>query len=95
MKYEEKIDELEKRVVALEKIERRRIIRSIILLSIYGFIVLVLIVSAYVIYLKLKPYKEKIDNLKNLGDSLKTDTIIDGSDGYGDFSDFFNGFFNY
>ena len=102
MTSEEKIKDLETRIEKLEKIERRRKIRNIIILCIYGVVVLTIVVSLIVLYNKLKPYKEKIDNLKS---ELKVDSIVDGSDnydffgGYPDyfdgFDDFFNGFFGY
>ena len=95
MKNDEKINELESRIEKLEKIERNRKIRNIILLSIYGAIIVALIVFVIVVYVKLKPYVEKIDSLKNIGGDIKTDTIIDGSGDFGDFSDFFGNFFNY
>ena len=94
MNYEEKINDLETRLVKLEKIEKRRKIKSIIVLSIYGVIVVGLIILAFVFYSKIKPYKEKIDSLRNFGSDLKTDTIIGGDNGFGDFGDFFNNFFN-
>ena len=94
MNNEEKINDLEKRLTKLEKIEERRKIKSIIVLSIYGVIVVALLVLVFVFYSKIKPYKEKIDSLKNFGSDLKTDTIIGGDTGFGDFGDFFNNFFN-
>ena len=94
MNYEEKINDLETRLIKLEKIEQRRKIKNIIVLSIYGVIVIGLIVLAFVFYSKIKPYKEKIDSLRNFGSDLKTDTIIGGDSGFGDFGDFFNNFFN-
>ena len=97
MNYEDKINELENRLIKLEKVERRRKIKNIIVLSIYGIIVISIIVIIGVLYMKIKPYKEKIDNLKNFGSDLKTDSIIgdDNSFGFGGFGDFFSDFFNY
>ena len=101
MSNEEKIQELESRLEKLEKIERRRRIKNIIVLCIYGAIVLTIIVTMIVVYYKLKPYKQKLDNLKNLTGS-KIDDIVDGTDGYDYFGgqdpfsgfDFFSDFFN-
>ena len=95
MTKDEKIAELESRIEKLEKIERNRKIRNIILLCIYGVIVIGLVVVLFVFYQKIKPYKEDLDNLKNFGNNLKQDTIVGGDNGFGDFSDFFNDFFNY
>ena len=92
MNYEEKINELENRIVELEKIEKRRRIKNIIIYSLYGAIILSTIIIVCVIYYKLKPYKDELDSLKNFGSGLKSDTIIDGSN---DYNDFFNYFFNY
>ena len=97
MKLEERIDELESRLVKLEKVEKRRKIKSIIILCIYGAIVLCIIAVVWFLYVKIKPYKDQLDSLKNIGSGLKSDTIIGGDSGLSDFdfSDFFGGLFNY
>ena len=95
MTKDEKIAELESRVEKLEKIERNRKIRNIILLCIYGVIVAGLIIILVIFYQKIKPYKEDLDNLRNFGNNSKQDTIIGGDSGFSDFSDFFGDFFNY
>lgn len=94
MSLEDKVKDLENRLEKLEKIEKRRKIKNIIVLSFYGLIVIGIIVLLTIFYYKIKPYKEQLDNLKNFGNNLKTDTII-GGDSYNDFNDFFNGLFNY
>jgi len=94
MNYEEKINELETRIAKLEAIEHRRKIKNIIVYSLYGAVVLLLVIFLSILYSKLKPYKEQLDNLKEFGNNLKTDNIIDGydSENYGDIFDYF---FNY
>ncbi len=95
---EEKIKELETRLEKLEKIENRRKIRNYIVLGIYGVILLTVVVGVLYFYYKIKPYKEKLDNLKDWGSNLKIDNVIDGSDNnynFGGFDDFFNNFFGY
>lgn len=95
MNYEEKINELESRLVKLENIEKRRKIKNIIVGCIYLVVIVTMIVTAVVFYNKLKPYMSQLENLKNIGSGLKSDTIIDGSNGFGDYDDFFNDFFNF
>lgn len=97
---EEKIKELESRIQTLEKIEYRRKIKNIILLTLYGIIILSVLLSGIYLYYKIKPYKEKLDNLENLGNKLKIDDVVDGNSGFDYFDgidgfDFFNNFFNY
>lgn len=95
MSNEERINDLEERLVKLEIIEKRRKIRNIIILCIYAAIVVGLITLLIVFYQKIKPYKDQLDSIRNFGSSSKTDTIIGGDSGFGDFSDFFNNIFNY
>ena len=97
MKNEDKIKELEERVSKLEKIEHNRRIKNIIILCFYVIILITIIVTCIYFFNKLKPYKEKLDNLQNLGENLKRDSVVDGYDDYGNFGfeDFFNNFFNY
>ena len=92
---EEKIQALEKRVEKLEKIEKRRKIKNIIVLAFYGVILIGLIALIWVAYMKIKPYKDQLDNFKSIGSGLKSDTIIGGDSGFGDLGDFFNNIFNY
>ena len=77
---EERINELEKRLAKLERIEKRR--KNLIIAKIVGIVLLIIaiIVGAYILYLKveetLKPYrdlleatdkvKDGIDNIKDL-----------------------------
>ena len=100
---EEKIKELEDRLEKLERIEKRRKIRNIIILIFYGLILITIIVGCIVVYNKLKPYKDKIDNISNLGNNIiKRDEVVDGNDGIYNFDgfngldgfDFFSDFFN-
>ena len=98
---EEKVKELETRLEKLEKIEKRRKTKNTIVLCIYAAILILIVIGAISFYLKIKPYKEKLDNLTNWGSSLiKKDEVIDGSDNGIDFGgfdtdDFFNNFFNW
>jgi cell division septal protein FtsQ len=92
---EEKIKSLEKRIEKLEKVEKRRKIKNIIVLSFYGAIIVGLIALVWIAYVKIKPYKDQLDNIRNIGSGLKSDTIIGGDSGFGDLGDFFNNFFNY
>ena len=91
---EEKINELETRLEKLEKVEKRRKIKSIIVLSIYGVIILTVVVSCFYVYSKIKPYKEKIDKLQDFGSSLKRDDIVGGNDSL-NIDDYFNYFFGF
>ena len=98
---EEKIKELESRLEKLEKVEKRRKIKNIIILSFYGLLLVFLIAGGIWLYVKFKPYKEKLDNLKNWGSSIiKRDEVVEDGNNpfdFGDFNtdDFFNDFFNW
>ena len=61
MKYEEKIEELTKRIEFLEKKERIRIIKARIALFFKLIILGIIIFAMYKTYMFVKPYKEKID----------------------------------
>ena len=75
---EERINELEKRLEKLEKIEKRR--KGFLIAKIVGIVLLIvsIIVGGYILYLKveeaLKPYKDLIkttDKVNNGIDSIK------------------------
>ncbi len=75
---EDRIIELEKRLEKLERIEKRR--KSLLIAKIVGIVLLIvsIIVSGYILYLKveetLKPYKDLIkttDKVNNGIDSIK------------------------
>ena len=98
---EDKIKELEERIEKLEKIENRRKVKNILLLSFYGTIVIILIACGFYFYYKFKPYKEKLDSLQSFTNGLKRDEVIDGDNGFNydfggldGYEDFFNQFFN-
>ena len=63
MNYEEKIEELTKRVEFLEKKEHYRTIKKRIKLSLNIIKILIVIFILFKIYTYIKPYKEKIDNI--------------------------------
>lgn len=102
MANDEKKLDLESRIEKLERIEKRRSIINAIVLSLYGVVLITIIVYLIVFNNRLKPYKNKIDNLK--GES-KVDNIVDGNDGFdsfegypdyfNDYDDFWNGFFGF
>lgn len=73
----DKVNDLEKRVVALEKIEHRRKIKNIIIFCIYSVVVIAMIVSVIYLYGKLKPYKEKIDNINGIFDTNSNYSLDD------------------
>ncbi len=73
----DKVNDLEKRVVALEKIEHRRKIKNIIVFCVYSLVVVLMIVSVIYLYGKLKPYKEKIDNINGIFDSNSSYNLDD------------------
>ena len=89
---QEKIDELEKRIVVLEKDLKRRKIISIISICIYGVVILGIVAGLIWLYFALKPYKEQIDNIGSFAGEKK-DQIEDyynSGDFFNDFSNFFN-----
>ena len=71
----EKINNLEKRVAALEKIEHRRKVKNIIIMCIYGLFVVIVIAGGIYMYSKLKPYKDKLDSLSNVFGSSENSNI--------------------
>ncbi len=73
----DKVNDLEKRVVALEKIEHRRKIKNIVIFCIYSVVVIAMIVSVIYLYGKLKPYKEKIDNINGIFDTNSNYSLDD------------------
>jgi len=92
MSNEEKIIELEKRVAALEKIEKDRRTRKIIVICIKLFFYIALIIALIVMAFKLKTYFDQLNNIKNLGNNfnLNSDTLKDF-----DINNYLNGLFNY
>ncbi len=70
MNYEEKINELDKRLAALEKIEKRRKIMNRINIGIKLVIFIVLVIFTYKVYNFAMEYKQKLDQIKNLEDKL-------------------------
>ena len=67
---EERIQELEKRVAALEAIEKRRKIKMIIGIAIRVVIFIIIIVAIIKLYLYVKPYFEQLSQLSNFKNSL-------------------------
>lgn len=84
----EKINNLEKRVATLEKIEHRRKVKNIIIMCIYGLFVVIVIAGGIYMYNKLKPYKDKLDSLNNVFGSSETNNI-----NLNDYSDVLNDLF--
>jgi hypothetical protein len=84
----EKINNLEKRVAALEKIEHRRKVKNIIIMCMYGLFVVIVIAGGIYMYSKLKPYKDKLDSLNNVFGSSETSNI-----NLNDYSDLLNDLF--
>ncbi len=70
MNYEEKINELDKRLAALEKIEKRRKIMNRINIGIKLVIFIGLVIFTYKVYNFAMEYKQKLDQIKNLEDKL-------------------------
>ena len=91
MSNEEKIKDLEARLVKLEKVEKRRKIGVIINVCAYALLLIFVIVACVKIYLFVKPIKEAVDNFKSLGTS-KIDEIKDGFGNF-DLSDFSSWFY--
>ena len=79
----EKLDNLEKRVVALEKIEHRRKIKNIIIFCIYMVFFIGVVIGGFILYNKFKPYVDKIDSMNE---------IIDKNN-LGEYTDLFNDLF--
>ena len=85
---EEKIKDLEARLVKLEKVEKRRKMGVIINIVGYVLILVLVIYLAVRVYLFIKPIKDTVDNLKSFGGE-KIDQI---KDGFSDFDFDFDGF---
>ena len=71
---EERINELEKRLAKLERIEKRR--KSLVIAKIVGIVLLILaiIVGGYILYLKveetLKPYRDLLEATDKVNDGI-------------------------
>jgi len=71
---EERINELEKRLAKLERIEKRR--KSLIIAKIVGIVLLIIaiIVGGYILYLKveetLKPYRDLLEATDKVNDGI-------------------------
>ena len=69
--YEEKIKELEDRIVVLEKAEHKRKVMKRIKIVLKLLLVLIIIGFSYYLYLKAKPYIEKVKDLGGITDRAK------------------------
>lgn len=94
---EEKINELEKRIAKLERIEKRRKSLLIAKVAAIVLIVIAIIVAGFILYLKveelLKPYKDFIETKDTVKDSVNNgvDTVKDGvNDGINTVKDILN-----
>jgi len=76
MSNEEKILDLEKRLAALEKVEKRRKLMNRISLGFKLVITIALAVVCYKIYLTLSEYKEKLDQIQNIQDKLSVSSDL-------------------
>ena len=76
MSNEEKILDLEKRLAALEKVERRRKLMSRISLGFKLVITIALAVVCYKVYLTLSEYKEKLDQIQSIQDKLSVSSDL-------------------
>jgi flagellar basal body-associated protein FliL len=71
---EERINELEKRLAKLERIEKRR--KSLIIAKIVGIVLLIvaIIVGGYILYLKveetIKPYRDLLEATDKVNDGI-------------------------
>ena len=72
MNYEEKIKELNERIEVLEKAEHKRIVKKRIEITFNVIKIIIIILLLIKVYLYIKPYKEKIDNI-----DAKVDTVED------------------
>lgn len=72
MNYEEKIKELNERIEVLEKAEHKRIVKKRIEITFNIIKLIIFILLLIKVYLYIKPYKEKIDNI-----DAKVDTVED------------------
>ncbi len=93
MNLEEKVNELETRIAKLEKIERDRRTRKIIMIVVKIVIYLMIIGSMLFLLSKLKVYYDQVTNLKDTfnlnGKSLDNFNLKDYN-----ISDYFNSLFN-
>lgn len=89
MTLEQKVADLEQRLVVLEKVEKRRKIKNIIIFSFYGLMIISMIIIVIMLYNKLKPYRETNDLLRDYFGNSDTSYDLD------DYKDFFTNFFNY
>lgn len=71
MNYEEKIKELNERIEVLEKAEHKRIVKKRIAITFNIIKVLIIVIILIKVYLIVKPYKEKIDNIENKVDTVE------------------------
>ncbi len=76
MSNEEKILDLEKRLAALEKVEKRRKLMNRISLGFKLVITIALAVVCYKVYLTLSEYKEKLDQIQNIQDKLSVSSDL-------------------
>jgi hypothetical protein len=76
MSNEEKILDLEKRLAALEKVEKRRKLMNRISLGFKLVITIALAVVCYKIYLTLSEYKEKLDQIESIQDKLSVSSDL-------------------
>ena len=72
MEYKDKLEELDKRIAALEKIEKRRKFWNRVDLGFKLIGVIILIVIFYKAYTFVQTYKQKIDQIQNVQDKLNT-----------------------
>ena len=70
MNSEEKIKELEERIVKLEKIEKRRKITKYISIGIKVLIIIVIGIFVYKAYTIIDSYKQQIDKITNIQNGL-------------------------
>ncbi len=90
MDNNEKINELEQRILRLEKIEKRRKIMSIISICFYLIFIIAFTIMLYKAYSYVKSYRDKLENITNI-DSKKIDEI---KDNFGDFDFNIDNWFN-
>ncbi len=77
MNIEEKLNDLDKRLAALEKVEKRRKIMARINLGFKAVLLVVLVIVFFKAYSYLKTFKEKIDQIQSIEDKLNvTETFL-------------------
>ena len=69
---EEKLNDLDKRLAALEKIEKRRKLWNRINLGFKLLVFIALAIVFFKVYSTLKTYKQKLDQITNLQEKLNT-----------------------